>query len=112
MKIKAVTQKDYDAYQTALKQAEAQYEQAVLNQQSSVLVPTGLKSQAKPAQHQISAAAALVEERATELQLTKEELSHAYIVTPCSGIITRRSVDQGQYVLSGQSFAVVDEEHL
>ena len=113
MKIKAVTQKDYDAYQTALKQAEAQYEQAVHNQQSSVLVSTGLKSQAKAAQHQISAAAALVEERAAELQLAKEELSHAYIVAPCSGIVTKRSVDQGQYVLSGQSLcAVVDEEHL
>ena len=61
--IKAVTQKDYDAYQTTLKQAEAQYEQAVHNQQSSVLVSSGLKSPAKAAHQQISSDEALVEER-------------------------------------------------
>ena len=113
MKIKAVTQKDYDAYQTALKQAEAQYEQAIHNQQSSILVSTGLKSQAKAAHHEISASSALVEQRAAELQLVKEQLSHAYIVSPCDGIVTKRSVDQGQYILAGQSLcAVVDEQHL
>lgn len=113
MKIKAVTQKDYDAYQTALKQAEAQYEQSLHNQQSSVLAATGLKSQAKAAHQQISVAAALVEQAAAELKLAEEQLSHAYIVAPCNGIVTKRSVDQGQYVLTGQSLcAVVDEQHL
>lgn len=113
MEIKAVTKKDYDAYQTALKQAEAQYEQAVHNQQSSVLVSTGLKSQAKAAHQQISAAAALVDQSVAELRLAEEQLSHAYIVAPCNGIVTKRSVDQEQYVLAGQSLcAVVDEQHL
>jgi membrane fusion protein (multidrug efflux system) len=113
MEIKAVTKKDYDAYQTTLKQAEAQYEQAVHNQQSSVLVSTGLKSEAKAAHQQISAAAALVDQSVAELRLAEEQLSHAYIIAPCNGIVTKRSVDQGQYVLAGQSLcAVVDEQHL
>ncbi len=72
-----------------------------------------MRSQAKAAHHQISAAAALVEQREAELQLAKEQLNHAYVVAPISGIITKRAVDQGQYVLAGQSLcAVVDEQHV
>lgn len=113
LKIKAMTQQDYDATKTTFEQAKAGYEQAVHSNLATAITSTGLKSQAKAAHHQISAAAALVNEKTAELQLAKEELSHAYILAPCNGIVTKRSVEQGQYVLAGQSLcAVVDEENL
>lgn len=113
LKIKAMTRQDYDAAQTMLQQAQADYQQSLHNRQSTVLTSAGLSTQAQAAHHQISAAAALVEQRMAELQLAQEQLNHAYIIAPCNGIVTKRSVESGQYILAGQSLcAVVDEQHL
>lgn len=113
LKINAVTKIQYDADKAALAQAQAIYEQAVHEQQSAAITSAGLKSQAKAAHHQISSASALVSQREAELRQAEEQLAHAFITAPCTGIVTKRSVNQGQYVLSGQSLcAVVDEQHL
>lgn len=113
LKIKAVTQVQYDADKAALERARATYRRSLHDQQSSVITSAGLKSQAMAAHHQISAAAAQVAQCEAELRLAEDELNHAFIVAPCTGIVTKRAVDQGQYVLAGQSLcAVVDEQHL
>src|SRR5699024_6691570 len=113
LKINAVTRVKYDADETALEQARAAYQQAVHNQQSAATTSAGLKSKANAARHHISAAAALVEQRKAELKMAKKQLDHAYVTAPSDGIVTKRSVDQGQYVLAGQSLcAVVDKRHI
>jgi membrane fusion protein (multidrug efflux system) len=113
LKIKAVTQVQYEADKAALAQDRAGYEQAMHEQQSSAIASEGLKSKAKAAHHQIAAAASVIAEREAELRQAEEQLEHAYVLAPCTGIVTKRSVDQGQYVLAGQSLcAVVDEQHL
>lgn len=113
LKVKAVTQSQYEADQALLKQARAAYEQAIHNEKSAVISSAGHQSQAKAAQRQISAAAAVASQREAELLAVKEQLKHAYVLAPCSGIVTKRSVDEGQYVLAGQSLcAVVDRQHL
>jgi membrane fusion protein (multidrug efflux system) len=112
-KINAVTQVQYDADQTALEQAKADYQRAVHKHHSATISSAGLNSKAKAAHHAISSAAALVEQRKAELRLAKNNLRHAFVTAPSSGIVTKRSVDEGQYVLAGQSLcAVVDEQHL
>lgn len=113
MKINAITQKQYDADQTALQQAKADYKKAVHQHQSATISSFGLQSQAKAAHHQISSATAMVKQREAELQLAKENLNHAFVIAPCNGIATKRSVDPGQYVMAGQSLcAVVDANQL
>lgn len=113
LKIDAITQEQFDATQASLQQARAQYQMAVHQQQSAAISSVGMQSQAKAAHHQVSAALALVNERQAELELAKQQLSHAYVLAPSDGIVTKRSVNVGQYVLSGQSLcAVVDEHHL
>jgi membrane fusion protein (multidrug efflux system) len=113
LKINAITQVQYDGDKATLEQARASYIQSVHQQRAASLTSTGLKSQAEAAHHQITAAMALVEEREAALQLAEEELSHAFVLAPCTGIVTKRSVDESQYVLAGQSLCtVVDEQHL
>lgn len=113
LKINAITKVQYDGDKATLDQARASYDQSVHQQQAASLTSTGLRSLAEAAHHQITAAMALVQERKVALQLSEKELSHAFVLAPCTGIVTKRSVDESQYVLAGQSLCtVVDEEHL
>jgi len=113
LQIKALTQEQYETAKTELQQAQADYKKAVSLQQSSVITSLGLKSQAKAAHKQILAIQALIKEKEANLQLAQEELSHAYVLAPSSGIVTKRSVELGQYVLTGQALcAIVDNQHL
>ena len=113
LKIKAVTQVQYEADQSELAQARAAYERVVHEQRSARMASSGLRSKAQAARQQISAAAAEVAQYAAQVRLAKAQLAHAFVCAPCNGIVTKRAVDEGQYVLSGQSLcAVVDEQHL
>src|SRR5699024_1670269 len=111
--INAITQKQYDADQSALKQAEAVYQQALHQQKSSFNTSKSLSAKAKAVHHQISTALAVVTQYKAQLALAKENLSHAYVLAPCNGIVAKRAVNPGQYVLAGQSLcSVTDENHL
>ncbi len=113
LKIDALTQKQYDADKNTLTQARADYQKALHQHQSAAISTSGLQSTAKAAHHQISSAAALVQQREAELKLTEENLQHAFVIAPCNGTFTRRSVNTGQYVMAGQSLcAIVDEDQL
>lgn len=113
LKIDAVTQSQYDADKVALSQAEAAYQQATHLHQSASINAKGLSTMAQADKHQISAAAATIEQRTAELKLAEDQLSHAFVIAPCNGIVTKRAVNTGQYVLAGQSLcAVVDNRHL
>ena len=113
LKIKGATQEQYEAVQSKLQIAQADYAQTINRQQSVAATSQGLQSTAKAAYHQISAAQAMVKQREAELALTLDELHHAFIIAPYDGIVTRRTVQAGQYVSTGQTLcAVVDTKHL
>lgn len=113
LKIDAITESQFGAAQASLAEAKANYESTVHMQKSAKISFQGYQSQAKAAQHQVSAAEALVNERKAELKLAEEALNHAYIIAPTDGIVTKRSVNQGQYVLTGQALCtVVNEDKL
>lgn len=113
LKIKAATREQYETMQTKLQVAEADYTQAIGRQQSLVSTARGLKATARSAENQISAAKTLVKERQAALRLALLELSHAYVLAPFDGMVTRRAVQPGQYVSAGQTLcAVVDTGHL
>jgi len=113
LEIKAVTQQQYEQDKTNLQIAQADYESAISGQQSSVATAQGLQAQAGAEHRQISVAQALVNQREAELALAQEELSHAYVIAPFDGIVTKRAVQQGQYISAGQTLcAVIDTKQL
>jgi membrane fusion protein (multidrug efflux system) len=113
LQIKGATQQQLEAARTQLAVARADYAAAQSRQQSSRTTARGLKASSRSQQAQIGTAQALVKQREAELALAEEELRHAVVLAPCAGIVTKRTVQQGQFVSAGQSLcAVVDEQHL
>ncbi len=113
LKIKGATQEQFENSHTALLIAQSDYVKAVNQYQSSLSSSDSYKSQAKAEQNQIELARADIKQREAELTLVQNQLEHAYITAPCSGIVTKRAVQKGQYVSAGQSLCVViDTKHL
>ena len=111
-KIKAATQEQLDNAQASLQVAKADYAKALSLQQSSSASSLGSRAQAKAEQNQIELAKAMIKQREAELVLAKKQLSYACVTAPCNGIVSKRSVQMGQYVSIGQSLCVViDNEH-
>ena len=110
---KAATQQQLDGAKTDAEVAKAQYDAAVDQFKSSQQQANGTQSQAEAQQSMISLAEALVKQREAELILAQTQLGYAKIVAPCNGIVTRRTVEAGQYISVGQPLAsMVDIESL
>jgi membrane fusion protein (multidrug efflux system) len=111
-KIKAATQEQLDNAQSNLQIAKSDYARTISQQQSSASSSLGLRAQAKSEENQIDLAKAQIKQREAELALAKKQLSYATVLAPCNGIVTKRAIQQGQYVTTGQSLCVViDNEH-
>ncbi|WP_343747238.1 HlyD family secretion protein [Fluviicola sp.] len=110
---KASTQAEMDNATAELEVAQAQYESAQKLLKVSQSQSAGVKSQALGQQSMISLAEALVRQREAELNLAKTQLDYATIEAPCDGIVSKRSVEVGQYVSTGQSVcSTVDNTNL
>lgn len=111
-KIKAATQEQFDNAQANLQIAKSDYERTINQQQSSSSSSLGLKAQANADQNQIDLAKAQIKQREAELALAKKQLSYATVLAPCNGVVTKRAIQLGQYVSTGQSLCVViDDEN-
>ena len=106
-KIKAATQEQFDNAQSNLQIAKSDYARTVNQQQSSASSSLGLKAQAKSEENQIDLAKAQIKQREAELTLAKKQLSYTTVLAPCNGVVTKRAIQQGQYVSAGQSLCVV-----
>jgi len=106
-KIKAATQEQLDNAQSNLQIAKSEYAGTVNRQQSSASSSLGLRAQAKSEENMIDLAKAQIKQREAELILAKKQLSYAIVLAPCNGIVTKRAIQQGQYVSTGQSLCVV-----
>lgn len=112
-KIEAITQAKFDADSTILAQTKAAYKQTVHQQKSSKSSFSSLLSQAEAAHQQISAAMALVAQREAKLTAAEDQLKHAFVLAPTDGVVSKRSVNAGQYISSGQALCtVIDQENL
>ena len=106
-KIKAATQEQFDNAQSNLQVAKADYAKTLTQQQSSNSSSLGSKAQAIADQNQIELAKAQIKQREAELILAKKLLSYATVIAPSSGVVTKRSIQLGQYVTMGQSLCVI-----
>ncbi len=111
--VKAATQAQYDIAKADLEVSKSQYEGAVNQFKSSSAQASGIRSQADAQLAQITLAQALVQQREAELNLAKTQWEHAPILSPCDGIVTRRAVDEGQFIAIGQPLcSTIDNTHL
>ncbi|MGN6567850.1 MAG: HlyD family secretion protein [Flavipsychrobacter sp.] len=111
--LNAITRVQYDDLHNKLAVATADYTKAKNQMQSSASTSQGLITTAQAERHQVSAAQALVQQRAAELTAAQQDLDHAYVTAPFSGTVTKRGVQAGQYISAGQTLcALIDNRHL
>ncbi|MGZ4057010.1 MAG: HlyD family secretion protein, partial [Bacteroidia bacterium] len=110
---KAATQSQYDAAKADLDVAQAQYDGAVSQYKSSTAQSQGIRSQAEAQKAQITLAEAMVKQREAELALAQTQLDYATIEAPCDGIVTKRAIEEGQYItIAAPLCSVIDNTHL
>lgn len=110
---KAATQSQFDASKADLEISKAQYDGAVSQYKSSSAQSQGIRSQAEGQKAQISLAEAFVRQREAELALSQTQLDYATIESPCDGIVTKRAVEEGQYITIAQPLcSAIDNTHL
>lgn len=100
---KASTQSELDNSNAELEVAQAQYDAALKQLKVSQSQSAGVRSQALGQVSLISLAEALIRQREAELKLAITQLDYATIEAPCDGIVSKRSIEVGQYVSTGQS---------
>jgi membrane fusion protein, multidrug efflux system len=95
----ATMQQDVDNAEAALLSANAQVDQAQAEVQQAELVPQ-LIGEAEAQVHQLESQVALAR---AQLEQAELNLSWTKVTAPQDGWITKRNVEQGNYVQSGQS---------
>jgi membrane fusion protein (multidrug efflux system) len=100
---KAVTQQQFDAVKAEKLSADAQLD-AIMKQESAA------NMQGQSASQQVTVAESMIAQRQSDLDFAKLQLSYASIVAPASGIVSRKSIQVGQYVNAGTPlFSVVSD---
>ncbi|MBI3520457.1 MAG: HlyD family secretion protein [Bacteroidetes bacterium] len=94
----AATQQQYETTKAEYETAKAQFEMLKKQYEASSSQAVGAQSQAEGQKSQIALSAAMVKQREAELQLAKTQLENTIIVAPFDGIISKKSVEEGQYI--------------
>lgn len=109
----ATTQQQYESVKAEYETAKAQSEMLKKQYEASSAQATGAQSQAEGQKSQIALSTALVKQREAELVLAKTQLNNTVIVSPFDGIISKKSVEVGQYMQVGSPLcSAVDFTHL
>lgn len=109
----ATTQQQYESVKAEFETAKAQSEMLKKQYEASSAQATGARSQAEGQKSQIALAMALVKQREAELALAKTQLNNTAMIAPFDGIISKKSVEVGQYVQAGTPLcSAVDFTHL
>jgi membrane fusion protein (multidrug efflux system) len=111
---------DYDRYQTIaagavsrqqIEAATATFHSAQAKLDASRQMVGGAQAQVRAAQAQVLAAQASLQQAAANTQTAELQLSYCTIVAPVGGIVTHRTVSEGNYVNAGQAlFALVQDD--
>ena len=105
----AATPQQVDAMKAEVDVAKAQLEMAKKQTDAAQAQASGSRSHAKAQEAQIALAEALVAQREAEVQLAKIRLGNTVITAPFDAIISKKSVEAGQYIsVSAPICAAVD----
>ncbi len=109
----ATTPQQYESVKAEYETARAQHEMMTKQYEASSAQATGAQSQAEGQKSQIALSTALVKQREAELSLAKTQLQNTIITAPFDGIISKKSVEVGQYMQVGSPLcSAVDFKHL
>jgi membrane fusion protein, multidrug efflux system len=109
----ATTRAQLDAAQAALDVARAQVTSAQNAYRASTVQSGGAFSQASAQGRQVNLAQALVRQREAELILANTQVAYTQVTSPANGIISKKSVDPGQFISVGSPIAsIVDKDDL
>ncbi|MFM8484856.1 MAG: HlyD family secretion protein, partial [Bacteroidota bacterium] len=98
----AATQQALDAALAELQSADAQVQMTTRQYEASLQQKGSVHSSAKSQQEQIGISNASVEQRLAELRLAESQLEHTVIVAPFDGIVSKKTVETGQYLQASQ----------
>lgn len=102
----AVTQQKYDQIKTTYDAQKAKYEMLCRQRQTTALVRTEQTQR-------LSQNEAVIEVTSAALDLAKLNLSYTIITAPCDGYTTRKDIQIGQLVQSGQTLIeIVDDSEI
>ena len=111
IKTNSVTLQQYEQAEADKDAALKQLEVAKQQHEALYRETSARKAQSTVSSRNIALAETVVKEREADLAFAKLQLSYAYILAPASGVISRKGVQPGQYVQTGQSlFALVTEK--
>jgi len=100
---KAVTQQQFDAAKAEKLSADAQLE-SVVKQESAASMQGQASSQ------QVTVAQSMIAQRQADLDFAKLQWSYATIISPATGLVSKKSIQAGQYVNAGTPlFSVVSD---
>jgi len=103
---KAVTQQQYEAMKADYDAKRAKYEMQVRQKRSTSKLKEEQTHRQNQNQSNIDVAKAA-------LELAQLNLSYTVIVAPCDGVVSRKSIQEGQFVQPGQTLlSVVDNQQV
>lgn len=109
----AATPQQVDAMTAEVEVAKAQVEMAKKQTSAAQAQASGSRTHAKAQEAQIALAQAMVAEREAELKLAQIRLGNTVITAPFDAIISKKSVEPGQYVSVGTPIcAAVNEKDI
>lgn len=113
IKTNSVTQQQYEQAEAEKDAALKQLDVAKRQREAQYRETSARKAQSNVSDRNIALAQTVVKEREADLQFAKLQLSYAYILAPTNGVISRKSIQLGQFVQAGQSlFALVTEKQM
>jgi len=110
LKQQSVTQQQFDVVQAEKQTAEQQLKAAQMQANASREQAGASSAQAGTTGKQVRLSELTVEQRQSELDMAKLNLSYAYLLAPVDGYVSRKNVQMGQLVNAGQAlFSIVDD---
>lgn len=97
----ASTQQQFESIKAEFETSKAQLDMLKKQYEASTSQATGAQSQAVGQKSQIVLAQAMVKQREAELQLAQTQLDNTLIKAPFDGIISKKSIEVGQYLQVG-----------
>jgi membrane fusion protein (multidrug efflux system) len=97
----AATQQQFESAKAEFEASKAQLDMLKKQHEASSSQATGAQSQAEGQKSQIVLAQAIIKQRVAELQLAQTQLENTIVKAPFDGIVSKKSVEVGQYLQVG-----------
>lgn len=111
LKENTISQQEYDQYEASAKQAQADFDSANAKAESDASKVNEANAQLEAARAEADAVESQLNESKTEVDSAQLNVSYTKIFAPCDGLVTRKQVEAGDYLQTGQTiFSIVPKD--